>query len=77
MQAGALATASSRATLRLDIEKPADVNRGEREHLPPCPPDKAETYGYDARAVADNCSIVRPCEQSCPLCEPEKPNSNK
>ena len=43
----------------------------------PSEPDKAGTYGYDARAVVDHCSIVRPCEQSCPLCETEKPNSNK
>ena len=41
----------------------------------PSEPDKAGTYGYDARAVVDHCSIVRPCEQSCPLCETEKPNS--
>ena len=49
----------------------------EREHLPPSEPDKAETYGYDARAVVDHCSIVRPCEPSCPFCEAEKPDSNK
>jgi hypothetical protein len=46
-------------------------------HLAPSEPDKAGTYGYDARAVVDHCSIVRPCEQSCPLSEIEKPNSNK
>jgi hypothetical protein len=53
------------------------VSRDEREHLPPSEPDKAGTYGYDGGAVVGHCSIVRPCEQSCPLCETEKPNSNK
>jgi hypothetical protein len=47
------------------------------QHLLPCQPDKAEAYGYDARAIVDHRSIVRPGEQSCPLCEQEKPNSNK
>ena len=59
-----------------EIGRPG-MKRGEREDLPPSEPDKAETYGYDARAVVDHCSIVRPCEQSCPLCEQEKPNCNK
>jgi hypothetical protein len=58
-------------------KNPAGVSRGEREHLLPSEPDKADTYGYDARTVVDRCSIVRPCEQSCPVCETEKPNSNK
>ena len=53
------------------------MKRGERDHLLPSEPDKAETYGYDARAVVDHCSIVRPCEQSCSLREAEEPNSNK
>jgi hypothetical protein len=61
----------------LDAANPAGLSRGEREHLPPSEPDKADTYGYDARAVVDHCSIVRPFEQSCPLCEPEKPDNNK
>jgi hypothetical protein len=29
------------------------VTRGEREHLPPSEPDKADTYGCDAGAVVD------------------------
>jgi hypothetical protein len=58
-------------------KNPPGASRAEREHLLPSEPDKAETYGYEARAVIDHCSIVRPCEQSCPLCEPEKPNSYK
>jgi hypothetical protein len=48
-----------------------------REHLLPPEPDQADTQGYDARAEVDHCGIVRPLEQSCPLCEPEKPNSDK
>ena len=35
-------------------------SRGEREHLSPSEPDKAEANGYDARAVVEHCSIVRP-----------------
>jgi hypothetical protein len=53
------------------------MKRGERDHLLRSEPDKAETRGYHARAVVDHCSIVRPCEQSCSLCEAEKPHSNK
>ena len=53
------------------------MKRGERDHLLPSEPDKAETHGYHARAVVDHCCIVRPCEQSCSSCEAEKPNSNK
>jgi hypothetical protein len=62
---------------RIAHNRPPGMNRGERDHLLPSEPDKAETHGYDARAEVDHCSIVRPCEQSCSLCEPEKPNSNK
>ena len=40
-------------------------------------PSHGETYGYDGRAIVDHRSIVRACEQSCPVCEPEKPNNNK
>ena len=62
---------------RIAHHRPPGMKRGERDHLLPSEPDKAETHGYDARAVVGHCSIVRPCEQSCSLCEAEKPNSNK
>ncbi len=34
--------------------KPAGVSQGEREHLLPSEPDKADTQGYDAGAVVDH-----------------------
>jgi len=53
------------------------VSRGERDNLLPSEPDNGETCGYDGRAIADRRSIVWACEQSCTVCEPEKPNNNK
>jgi hypothetical protein len=35
-------------------KKPAGVSQGEREHLLPSEPDKADTQGYDAGAVVDH-----------------------
>jgi hypothetical protein len=35
-------------------KKPAGVSQGEREHLLPSEPDKADTYGCDAGAVVDH-----------------------
>jgi hypothetical protein len=58
-------------------KKPAGVSQGERNKLLPSEPDNGETYGYDGRAIVDHRSIVGACEQSCPMCEPEKPNNNK
>ena len=34
-------------------KKPAGVSQGEREHLLPSEPDKADAYGCDADAVVD------------------------
>jgi hypothetical protein len=34
--------------------KPAGVSQGEREHLLPSEPDKADTQGHDAGAVVDH-----------------------
>ena len=48
----------------------------ERDHLLSSEPDNGETCGYDGRGIVDRRSIVRACEQSCPVCEPEKPNNN-
>jgi hypothetical protein len=61
----------------MSIFSPSKEVERERLKLPPGETDKTGTYGYDARAVVDHCSIVRPCEQSCPLSVIEKPNSNK
>jgi hypothetical protein len=41
--------------------------RPERSYRHPNQTRPAPTDGYDARAVVDHCSIVRPCEQSRPL----------
>jgi hypothetical protein len=46
-------------------------------NLLPAEPDNGETCGYDGRAIVDHRSIVRACEQSCPVREPEKPNNNE
>jgi len=70
-------TISASAPAAKTKKKPAGVSQGEREHLLPSEPDKADTQGCDAGAVVDHRWIVRPWEQSCPSCEPEKPNRNK